>query len=336
MIKFFAKERIGNKTTLHILGIKIKYANKDENYLGDITKQWETRLNPQKLEKDIRYLLKNPLAMAEHNREIMLILISTLLENGKSKEAETRLKEYVAKYGLTDLYAFPLVCCLACKLNLNDERIKKCAEIFEVLEANRNSEYLRKMLAGKTVAVVGNSPNLQGKELGAKIDGFDYVVRFNNYKTQGFEKDYGTKTNIWVCCQANDIENKAPEIREQLAAIVYSVDFKHTKLREKCFNNLCDNLTKDSFVSYISGEDVRDLSDIVDYPSSGLSILYLLHQLNPLKRENIYGFSFLEESADFYDHYWKKRSKRKIKKFFKNCHHDFQKEIVFAKNFWSE
>eukprot|EP00933_Yihiella_yeosuensis_P076286 TRINITY_DN8598_c0_g2_i2.p1 TRINITY_DN8598_c0_g2~~TRINITY_DN8598_c0_g2_i2.p1 ORF type:complete len:345 (-),score=57.51 TRINITY_DN8598_c0_g2_i2:267-1301(-) len=54
-------------------------------------------------------------------------------------------------------------------------------------------------LYGKKVIVIGNGPSaVEGDPLGAEIDGFDEVVRFNNFqtKTAGMEKFVGTKTTV--------------------------------------------------------------------------------------------------------------------------------------------
>jgi hypothetical protein len=47
----------------------------------------------------------------------------------------------------------------------------------------------------KSVVFVGNSKNVQN--LGYKVDQADYVVRFNNFKTESFEELVGSK---WDCC----------------------------------------------------------------------------------------------------------------------------------------
>ena len=48
---------------------------------------------------------------------------------------------------------------------------------------------------GKSVIVVGNSPNILGKNLGKIIDSYDIVVRINKFQIEGYEKDIGTKCN---------------------------------------------------------------------------------------------------------------------------------------------
>ena len=47
------------------------------------------------------------------------------------------------------------------------------------------------------VVVIGNAPNLIGKNLGKKIDQFAKIVRFNDFRTKGYEKDLGSRTTHW-------------------------------------------------------------------------------------------------------------------------------------------
>jgi len=46
----------------------------------------------------------------------------------------------------------------------------------------------------RRVIIVGNADTLLGKNLGSVIDSYDDVIRINNFKTKGYEKDVGTKT----------------------------------------------------------------------------------------------------------------------------------------------
>lgn len=324
-MKLFSVQQTGNKTIISILGIKIKYKNKNDTYLDDILKQWETDYDPARLERELGEIVKKP--VAAHNREIYLVYISTLIENKKPEEAQKWLDDYVYKYGAEDLPSFPLICKMAKNAPFADAKIKKTAEILEYLEKYRQNGSLEKLLAGKSLAIVGNSPNLMGKKRGPKIDAHDFVVRFNNYKTEGFEEDYGAKTNIWICCQANDIVNPPAEKARQLDYILYNVDFWHTKLREKCFQNLCENIALGLPISYIGSQYKHELKQFgIVYPSSGLTGIYHLSHLTELKRKNIFGFSFLDNNQNYYEHYFKQRPKGKIKKFNRTSHHKFSDE----------
>jgi len=44
-----------------------------------------------------------------------------------------------------------------------------------------------------TIAIVGNSPNILNYEYGEEIDSHDFVLRFNNFVLDGYEKQLGSK-----------------------------------------------------------------------------------------------------------------------------------------------
>jgi SAM-dependent methyltransferase len=48
-----------------------------------------------------------------------------------------------------------------------------------------------------SVVLVGNGPSVLRSPLGAVIDSFDEVIRFNEFETKGFEKHVGSKTTFW-------------------------------------------------------------------------------------------------------------------------------------------
>ena len=50
------------------------------------------------------------------------------------------------------------------------------------------------------IIVIGNSPDVKKYELGDIIENFPIVIRINDWKTKGFEKHIGSKTDIWFSC----------------------------------------------------------------------------------------------------------------------------------------
>lgn len=54
----------------------------------------------------------------------------------------------------------------------------------------------KEFIRGKTVAVVGPSPHLEGKALGAFIDSHDLVVRINEVSSRENSVDYGLRTDV--------------------------------------------------------------------------------------------------------------------------------------------
>lgn len=53
------------------------------------------------------------------------------------------------------------------------------------------------MIDNKSILLVGNGGSLKNSNFGSKIDEFDEVIRINEGKTIGWEKDAGTKFTIW-------------------------------------------------------------------------------------------------------------------------------------------
>ncbi|WP_170606515.1 glycosyltransferase family 29 protein [Ruegeria arenilitoris] len=60
-------------------------------------------------------------------------------------------------------------------------------------------EFIDRYDEGKTVAIVGNAPTLANTGLGKWIDSHDIVVRFNDCRVNGYERDVGSRTSILVC-----------------------------------------------------------------------------------------------------------------------------------------
>jgi hypothetical protein len=54
--------------------------------------------------------------------------------------------------------------------------------------------------------LVGNGRSLIGSRLGKKIDKFDTVIRMNNFVTEGFETDVGTKFDIHARRSCDDVK----------------------------------------------------------------------------------------------------------------------------------
>lgn len=57
------------------------------------------------------------------------------------------------------------------------------------------------------IILVGNGRSLMGRGIGATIDAFKTVVRFNNFLTAGFEEHVGTRTDWWA---RNEVDETFP------------------------------------------------------------------------------------------------------------------------------
>jgi len=62
-------------------------------------------------------------------------------------------------------------------------------------------------LNNKTICLIGSSGILRDSKLGKLIDKFDIVIRVNNAITYGFEEDVGTKFDIWITFNPEQLPN---------------------------------------------------------------------------------------------------------------------------------
>ena len=82
----------------------------------------------------------------------------------------------------------------AIHINTSIADISKNIQEYMFKSEQKFIEYIK----NKNIIVIGNSPIEIGKNKGKLIDQFDIVIRFNNFVIDGYENDYGSKTDIWA------------------------------------------------------------------------------------------------------------------------------------------
>jgi hypothetical protein len=82
------------------------------------------------------------------------------------------------------------------------------------------------------VILVGNGASVMDQELGKTIDSFDTVVRFNWFHIKGFEKQVGSKTDIWFTTVYDKIR-----LRNTYEAI-YEHSWEWNPVQDKTYNLL--------------------------------------------------------------------------------------------------
>ena len=68
---------------------------------------------------------------------IYLMYLQSLLERGEEKRCEIGLKYYVSKFGLTEIESFLPLSFFAVRHQIQNDKIKKAAFIFDTMEDNR-------------------------------------------------------------------------------------------------------------------------------------------------------------------------------------------------------
>lgn len=241
-----------------------------------------------------------------NNPAVFLIYICCLLERGNKEEAKRVLNKYICNIGKKDICKYMPVSDLFVEMGYRDFLIERSAFVFRQLEKNRNERVLENLLSGKRVAVVGNGPTEIGKKRGTEIDNHDIVIRFNNYQTDGFEEDYGLKTDIWV--RNGNILTEDRDIVEEISMVLWEPDYWHMHIQ----HNHLDLLYRDirmmkTHVSYMYGirSEICSRSNVLN-PTTGAQIVYYIEKNKHILRElDYYGFSFLNETSDAsYEHYY--------------------------------
>jgi hypothetical protein len=253
--------------------------------------------------------------------------IASCIDTSRIENAKALLMKYVRLHGTFDIWRFLPVAKFAKEQGITDENIEKSVVVFEKLESSRNNKLFEKVLEGKSVAVVGNGPSEIGKGKGAEIDSHDVVIRFNNYRTTGYEKDYGSRTDIWIKCSSDDVKHDVRDKSIQL--IVYEPDYK----RHQIIDGYLDAMfTENIDIDYFNFEDHVDLRKNLNiFPSTGLVAINKIISKCDIANLDCYGFSFLQEFQDGYaTHYFKDRKKDEAIR--RSAHHSFDKETDYMKS----
>lgn len=165
--------------------------------------------------------------------------------------------------------------------------------------------------------LVGNGPGVLGRNLGATIDGFDEVLRFNKYHLDGFTKDVGSKTTLWVTFGRGTL----PETSEPPKRILFIHGNNGLPARGgdvwrvplAFYNTLRAKIQK---LSKREGEKLAKVA-----PSSGcLAACWLLEC--GVKQVHIIGFDHFAKEKSHLHHYWVNRS------FGKPAEHDGDAEAI--------
>lgn len=132
------------------------------------------------------------------------------------------------------------------------------------------------------VLIIGNAPSVLQHKLGAVIDTFPLVVRFNNFVVYGFEDFVGTKTDAWVATF------KASKYQPS--------DFKNVYFVHPPFLMHSNPPPQGSNITLISGEDYDRVNKLIglknEWASSGVVMIYYF--LGKDYQVIIHGFDFFQ------------------------------------------
>lgn len=141
-------------------------------------------------------------------------------------------------------------------------------------------------------AVVGNAASEVGSRNGVAIDNHETVARFNNFKiTEDYRSDYGEETSVWITSLYRDIEDRDSSLFDRiLVPLPYFSRGYQYRFRER----------PGGVIHVIPEALFRDLTTLVQRPSTGLSLLFWLYQTHgSLDNIDLFGFDFFRSRHYF-------------------------------------
>ena len=246
-----------------------------------------------------------------------LLSILCFYKMDKIEIVEYILFKYINRYGTLSIHRFLLVSKIANKFMIKNEKIDMSVFIYNSLKENEKKELLKNLIRGKKLAIVGNAPSEIGTGNGKKIDSYDIVVRINNYVIDGYENDYGTKTDIWIR-GFGGLDMKDYSLNNNYLLTCMTGQYEDIPIwLEESFNIIYRDLKKDqnSFCFLPQKYHKEIINEFgYEYPSTGLIIIYTLYKMKKelnetLSIDDIFGFSFKNDNDNnIMEHYFKDRS----------------------------
>lgn len=149
------------------------------------------------------------------------------------------------------------------------------------------------------VCVVGNGPSEVDSGNGETIDNHDKIYRFNNFKLDGYEKDYGSKTTHWVTTFCSDIRHTPDRIGHNMVCPLPLDEAKYLK-RYSSTNQFQFHLHQEK-TEFIPVDIFEELLELNKNPSTGLALLWWLNKLGVVTdRVQVFGFSFFKDGDHHY------------------------------------
>lgn len=174
--------------------------------------------------------------------------------------------------------------------------------------------------AGASVLMIGNGPGAVARPMGPVVDAFDEVVRFNNYKIEGFERQVGTKTTLWSSFFRR-IDNPLAHYR---VICPHETDTPPDSVREKYhisgkFFDWVRQMILDR-AYWKSGFTFDPEKKLL--PTSGLLLASYLLEIVGVETIHLLGFDHFSKERSGGHHYWMRDEKGGIKTYKKPAEHD--------------
>ena len=186
------------------------------------------------------------------------------------------------------------------------------------------------------VLVMGNGCSIFDYEYGKIIDNnFDIIFRINRFKTEGFEKHVGSKTDAWITVDygvdwiMNQYEKcpaANPKILDTISKVYFFIPFFKYEPESDRITSLGYNQGKYQVIPKSIEEQINSKIDFKPaWPLTGTISLQMV--ANNYDDIYIHGFDMFDTSYEYYHYYDKGKDNRKTEHFLNNAReHDVSKD----------
>ncbi len=183
-------------------------------------------------------------------------------------------------------------------------------------------------LMDQSIIIIGNGPSAAQGSLGSVIDGYDCVVRINNFVTSGMEAQVGSRTDIWVN-GANQGLKKRSAIPDNILVMIPPVVLNH---KGDAIHARIEKRLGTTDYTLLPLEIMSQMESTcgLERPTTGFFAIYYLHLLG--LDITLHGFDFFVGSTS---HYFDSSFKRWLKEkgiLKKGGKHDVSGEKAFVEN----
>lgn len=157
-----------------------------------------------------------------------------------------------------------------------------------------------------TVVVVGNGPSALKANMGSIIDAHQHVVRFNNYKVEGFSAQVGTRTSMWSSVGIGRSQYDVTSKPEH-SLLIDGENAKHAQAEEMP----CERLPR-----WFYNQVRRELQERSSWKNgfaterekllatSGMLVVAWLLRIKGIHHLNLVGFDHFSKVRSGKHHYW--------------------------------
>ena len=153
-----------------------------------------------------------------------------------------------------------------------------------------------------SIAVVGNSGKLLSEEQGEFIDSHDIVFRCNLAKTEGFEKNVGTKTDFRFIAGKSFWRDLTGQFSSYEDNFLTNLKDQHFIIKAEplyaAIQGIIKNYNTESKILYIRQDFIDEAEKKLGIGDISLGLTAILMALQWSSNVSVFGFTFFQEGWD--------------------------------------